>query len=836
MKSIIITEKPSVAKAFAYALGVPSTTYSNGYYENESYIITWALGHLVTMSYPEKYDESLKVWSMDSLPFLPEKYKYEPISDDINKRQLNIIKELYHRNDIDTLYIAGDPAREGIYLQYLILDYVGINPNINQKVVWIDSQTNEEILNGIATAKDKSNYDNLAASGYLRAIEDYATGLNLSRAITIKYSNLLAQNLGQEKCTIAVGRVMSTVLGMVVSREREIRNFEEIPFYKLVLTGTNNVELEWKATKQSKYYESPLLYSENGFKNESDAQYLLNELTGKPAIVESAITREVKKFAPNLFNLAELQAECSKRFKMSPEQTLAIAQALYEKKFTSYPRTDARVLSSAIAKEIDKNIQGLTYITEIERFANKILSDDSYANIINSKYTDDSKISDHYAIIPTGQVSKIEELTQEQRAVYNLIVLRFLSIFMPPAKYLDVNICVKIAGENFFAKTKILQKKGFLELYNTKEETESELQKEILLLKSGDKFPVATIAIKEGKTSPPKRYSSGTLILAMENAGNLIEDEEERARIKSSGIGTSATRAAIISKLSNKHYIKINPKTQIVSSDAFGEMVYDVLNLTIKEVLSPSMTAKWELALDAVVEGKMSYEKYLSVLNAYVAKEIETVKGNDCSEQIRTAIIPFKTDNSDEKKLICPLCKRKLLRTQSGGYGCIGFRDKTNPCKFYIQGELCKKKLTTNQIAYALAHKDEPSKTAIKGFVSKSGKKFDARIKYTYNEEYKHHFELVFDKDLAFQNTSIACPKCHEKLQSNDAMLKCPKCSFTQYRKIFGRPCTNSELDQMLTTGRTNKLNGFYSKKSNKRYSARLIYDKNTDKISLDFY
>lgn len=838
MKNIIVTEKPSVARAFASALGVTYSSSEKGYFENNEWIITWALGHLVTMSYPEKYDSSLKKWSMETLPFLPEKYIYEPIDNPGNKKQLKVIKELYSRKDIDTLYIAGDPAREGIYLQYLIIQEAGINPNIKQKVVWIDSQTDSEIKRGIADAKDKSEYDNLAASGYLRAIEDYATGINLSRAITLKYGPIIAQNIGENHCVIAVGRVMSSVLGMVISKEREIKNFTETSYYKIGLNEGEDLSFEWKVTDKSKLFESPHLYNDTGFKEEAVANKFIEYLKprAKDAVVVKKEEKQQKKYAPNLFNLAELQSECSKLLKLSPEQTLSVAQSLYEKKLTTYPRTDARVLSSAIASEIDKNLIGIGTLIDYKQIVDSIISSNAHKNIGNTKYTDDSKISDHYAIIPTGATSGIDKLSSIERSVFTLIIKRFLAIFMPPAIYHNTALEVKIENESFFANVKTLKSEGYLSIYPKERADQTASQKAVDAITQGDNFDVKSISIKEAKTSPPKRYSSGSIILAMENAGNLIENEEERARLKSQGIGTSATRAAILTKLERNKYIKINPKTQIIQSDNLGEMIYDALNITIKEVLSPSMTAKWEIALDAVVDGKMDFNKYMEVLNAYITKEIMEIKNTDHAKEIVEAIAPYKKEGTGED-MICPVCGRRLVKNKRGDYGCSGYKDETNPCRFYIKSTLANKKLTEKQIAWMLNHKDEPTPNKIKGFKSKSDTSFDAKLKYTYDENYRHHFEFVFEEKKTppteTVQTSIKCPKCQNNLLANNYKFTC-ECGFKINRKIYGKIFTDDEMNYMLTNGISAKMD-FFSTKKNKSYSAKVQYDKTTDKTTLKF-
>ena len=558
-KSLIITEKPSVAQEFARILGVSGR--NDGYIENSDYVITWCVGHLVEMVYPEVYDEKYKKWKLEDLPFLPKDYKYDVIP--AVSRQYDVVHKMLHREDIDTVYWAGDAGKEGQTIEENIRMYGGVREGMKELRVWIDSQTEEEIKRGIREAKPMSDYANLGKSGIMRTIEDYAMGINFSRAMSVKYGNLLNDAAGTRNYTaIAVGRVMTCVLGMVVIREREIRNFVETPFYRVVGSFTDaNIEAEWKVVEGSKYFESPLLYKENGFKKQESAENLIQELSGKTAVVESIERGTSRKKAPLLFNLAELQAECSKRFKISPDETLQVAQDLYEKKLTTYPRTDARVLSTAVAKEIGKNISRLKGYEPVQGYVERIMKEGLHYNIVKTQYTDDSKITDHYAIIPTGQLTELRSLNELQRSVYDLIVRRFLSIFYPAAEYQTVKLVVAVGEEKLFAGAKALKTPGFLEIAGRKQEEEKEGSKDEneetdspgLLeladqLTKGQELPVNGYSLKEGSTKPPKRYTSGSMVLAMENAGQLIEDEELRAQIKGSGIGTSATRAEIIKK------------------------------------------------------------------------------------------------------------------------------------------------------------------------------------------------------------------------------------------------------------------------------------------------
>lgn len=651
-KILVITEKPSVAREYAQILSV-SSGKRDGYIENDNYIISWCVGHLITMSYPEKYDEALKKWSLNTLPFLPQEYKYEVIGN--VKKQYEIVKSLLNRPDIDEILWAGDPAREGQYIENLIRDQAGVNPNAVEKRVWIDSTTEEEIKRGIRDAKPMSDYDNLAASGYMRAIEDYSMGINFSRVLSVQYGKDLNDAAGTKSWKpVAVGRVMTCVLGMIVKREREIREFTETPFFK-VLAGLKREDTEfnaeWKAVEGSKYFASPILYKDNGFLKEEDARKFISELEAcEKAVVKKMEKKVEKKNPPMLFNLAELQAECAKKFKISPDETLAIAQELYEKKLTTYPRTDARVLSTAIATEIDKNLRGLCRMPQVSNFAAEILNGGMYKGIVKSKYTDDSKISDHYAIIPTGQgLNELTKMGETACAVYLLICKRFLACFYPPAIYNKHSLSLDILGEEFNASLKVLTDEGYLKLYsadtqeapenqeNGKEEDGEEIvqsaeqQKKLTellsTLRKGDELSLNGFTIKEGKTTPPKRYTSGSIILAMENAGQLIEDETLREQIKGSGIGTSATRAEILKKLISQGYIKLNKKTQALSPEKLGEMVYEIVALTIPALLNPKLTASWEKGLTQVAQGVTTKEEYLNKLEDFVrAKTIAVIK------------------------------------------------------------------------------------------------------------------------------------------------------------------------------------------------------------------
>ena len=649
MKNLYIAEKPSVAREFAKALGMKGAATAgarDGYLENEDTIVTWCVGHLITMSYPEVYDPALKKWSFDTIPFIPEEYKYEII--DASSKQFQIVSKLLNREDVGRIYVCTDSGREGEYIYRLVEQMAGVDKSKkDRRRVWIDSQTEEEIMRGIREAKELSAYDNLSDAAYLRAQEDYLMGINFSRALSLKYSYTVRNYLGMDRCVIAVGRVMTCVLGMIVKREREIRQFVPTPFYR-VLASTEGFEAEWKTTKDSAYLDSPLLYKENGFKKEESAKQLITELSADAPIeliVQKVEKKTEKKAPPMLYNLAELQNDCSRLFKISPTDTLNTVQTLYERKLVTYPRTDARVLSTAVAKEIGKNIGGLQKYEPLAQYAQYIMQQGGYKGVAKSKYVNDKQITDHYAIIPTGQgLGNLNGLNDIQRKVYDIIARRFLSIFFPAAEYEKVSLVLSrqihtVVGEkengteSFFANFKRLKNPGYLTiagLSSDKKQEEQKLTDEELAkfasLKKGDAIPVQTFNIKEGETSPPKRYSSGTLILAMENAGQLIEDEELRSQIKGSGIGTSATRDSFITKLVTNKYIALNKKTQIVTPTFLGEIIYDVCLNSIQSLLWAEMTASWEKGLSGVAEGTISKDEYTAKMNKFVCDNTNAVK------------------------------------------------------------------------------------------------------------------------------------------------------------------------------------------------------------------
>ncbi len=637
-KDLYIAEKPSVAQEFAKALKL-NMKKQDGYLESEQAIVTWCVGHLVTMSYPEAYDERYKRWSLETLPFLPKEWKYEVI--DGVKKQYGIVSKLLNRKDVTCIYVCTDSGREGEYIYRLVEQMAGVKGKKRLRV-WIDSQTEEEILRGIQEAKDLSEYDHLSDSAYLRAKEDYLMGINFSRLLTLQYGRAVSSFQNTNHTVISVGRVMTCVLGMVVRREREIRCFVKTPFYRVLLTQElfgKPFDGEWRAVEGSAYFQSPLLYKENGFKKEEDAKALIQKLkaiTPQEALVVSVERKKETRYAPLLFNLAELQNECSKRFKISPDETLKVTQELYEKKLVTYPRTDARVLSTAVAKEIHKNLGGLRQYPVAAPFAQEILTKGSQKGIEKTRYTNDKQITDHYAIIPTGQgLGVLKGLSPVAQKVYELIVRRFLSIFYPPAVYQKTAVVTQMEKERFFASFRTLLDEGYLKVTPTvsdnKKEKEEEqdagadLSEELKKLKKGMKLPVKDIKIKEGETSPPKRYNSGSMILAMENAGQLIEDEELRAQIKGSGIGTSATRAEILKKLVNIKYMELNKKTQIITPTLLGENIFDVVQVSIRSLLNPELTASWEKGLTYVANGEITSEEYMGKLEHFVRSRTEQV-------------------------------------------------------------------------------------------------------------------------------------------------------------------------------------------------------------------
>ena len=633
-KALFIAEKPSVAQEFAKALKV-NTTRKDGFLESDTAIVTWCVGHLVTMSYPEVYDEKYKKWSLATLPFLPEKFLYEVIPQ--VEKQFKIVSSLLNRPDVDTIYVCTDSGREGEYIYRLVEQQAKVDiQKKKRKRVWIDSQTEEEILRGIETAKDLSEYDNLGDAAYLRAKEDYLMGINFSRLLSLKYGNVISNYLNTRYTVISVGRVMTCVLGMIVRREREIRQFVKTPFYRVVSTldcQGSTLEGEFRAVEGSAWYQSPKLYKENGFKEKKDAEELIRVLSQAQsfqAVVEKIERKNENKNPPLLFNLAELQNECSRLFKISPDETLKIVQELYEKKLVTYPRTDARVLSTAVAKEIHKNLKGLCGFEPTGSFAAEVLEQGNYKKIASTRYVNDKQITDHYAIIPTGQgLGALRSVSARSAKVYELIARRFLSIFYPAAVYKKVSLVTMLGKERFFSACRVLEKEGYLKVVNGKKSGEEQADQHLLArlqnLKKGSVLPVKGLEIKEGETAPPKRYNSGSMILAMENAGQLIEDEELREQIKGSGIGTSATRAEILKKLISNQYIALNKKTQILTPTLLGEMIFDVVSVSIRSLLNPELTASWEKGLTYVAEGTITSDEYMTKLNHFVRTRTDAV-------------------------------------------------------------------------------------------------------------------------------------------------------------------------------------------------------------------
>ena len=868
-KSLIITEKPSVAQEFAKVLRVSGR--GDGFIENQEYVITWCVGHLVALVYPESYDIKYKKWRLEDLPFLPRDYKYDVIKE--VKKQYDIVHGMLHREDIDRVYWAGDAGKEGQTIEENIRNFGGVREGMEELRVWIDSQTEEEILRGIKEAKPMSSYANLGKSGIMRTIEDYAMGINFSRVMSVKYGNLLNDAAGTSSYTaIAVGRVMTCVLGMVVIREREIRNFKETPFYRVIGTFSNaGIEAEWKAVEGSKFYQSPLLYKENGFREEKSANELIEQLTGKQAIVDDISKSVSRKKAPLLFNLAELQAECSKRFKISPDETLQVAQDLYEKKLTTYPRTDARVLSTAVAREIYKNISKLKGYEPTEAYVDHIMGKKLYSNITNASYTDDSKVTDHYAIIPTGQLTELNSLNSLQRAVFDVIVRRFLSIFYPPAEYENVKLTVAVDGEKFFSSSKVLKNQGYLEVAtppkkksfeeknarilgggtaennseNESDEDEIKVNPKALLelaetLNKGDEISVSGYGVKYGKTSPPKRYTSGSMVLAMENAGQLIEDEELREQIKGSGIGTSATRAEIIKKLVRIGYLNLNKKTQILTPENLGEMVFEVVNMTVPALLNPKMTASWEKGLEGITQGTVDFWDYRNKLENYIRTETEKMIGQNIRFELADRISDFAGKNGKgagaRRKLgsKCPACGGEMVTTPFG-YGCSNYKKDKSGCNFNI-GEIAGVSLTEEQVKKLL---DEGRTDTIRGFKSKAGKKFDACLKLTKDENGKCNVSFDFEnvEDIILED--ISCPMCGGKIKKTSYGFGCASynkdnpfsCKFS-IGQMCGKNIPESQVRLLLMNGTTEVIRGFKSK-TGKRFDAKIVFAKDdNDKIT----
>lgn len=855
-KKLIITEKPSVARDFARVLNVSGN--GNGYIENNEYVISWCFGHLVEMVYPEEYDIKYKKWNLEDLPFLPKDYKYGVI--DKSKDQYDLINKLLHREDIDTVYWAGDSGKEGQTIEENIRNYGGVREGMKELRVWIDSQTDDEIKRGIAEAKAMSEYDKLGKSGIMRTIEDYALGINFSRVLSVKYGKLINDAAATKSYTaIAIGRVMTCVLGMVVNREREIRDFIETPFYRVSGSFTESgINAEWKVNEKSRYFQTPALYKENGFKEEKTANELIGLLQGKQATVLNVERGTSRKKAPFLFNLAELQSECSKIYKISPAETLQVVQELYEKKFTTYPRTDARVLTTAVAKEIGKNLYKLKGYDKTSKYVNHILDNNLHKGIEKTQYTDDSKVTDHYAIIPTGQFSGIEKLTDLQRSVYELIVKRFLAIFYPAAEYETAKAVFEIDNETFNMSAKLLKKPGFMEVSgipkssgqdNGDDNEESNSKQDIIdaiaRLKNGDVVNALGFEIKESKTSPPKRYTSGSLILAMENAGNLIEDEELRAQIKNSGIGTSATRGEILDKLVRIGYLNQNNKSQIITPQNLGEMIYEVVSLNVPNLLNPQMTASWEKGLEGIVNGSVEFDDYRSKLEHYINKETVFMIGSDMTHQIADRINRFTGKDSKglatRKKLglKCPVCGGELTTT-SFGYGCSNYWNEENQCKFNV-GAIAGKTLEEEDFRELITN---GRTKVLDGFVSKNKNKFKAALVLSKDEEGKVQIGFDFNGVTQDPLEGMKCPDCGGGIMRKSFGFGCANfkaddpnsCKFA-IGKIAGKELTESNVRELLTNGETKTIRGFKGK-SGKKFDACLVLKKNEQgksEITFDF-
>ena len=857
-KSLIITEKPSVAVEFAKVLQVSGR--KDGYIENDKYVITWCVGHLVGMVYPESYDEKYKKWKLEDLPFLPKDYKYDVIKE--VAKQYDIVHGMLHREDIDRVYWAGDAGKEGQTIEENIRNFGGVREGMEELRVWIDSQTEEEILRGIREAKPMSDYANLGNSGIMRTIEDYAMGINFSRVMSVKYGNLLNNAAGTTSYTaIAVGRVMTCVLGMVVIREREIRNFKETPFYRVVGSFTDaGIEGEWKAVEGSKYFQSPLLYKENGFKEEKDANALIDMCTGKEAKVKALEKSISKKRAPLLFNLAELQAECAKRFKISPDETLQIAQDLYEKKLTTYPRTDARVLSTPVAKEIYKNLSKLKGYEEMAPYVEHILETKTHTWIAKTAYVDDSKVTDHYAIIPTGQLTELNKLDSLQRSVFELICRRFLSIFYPAAEYQNVKLTIGVEKEEFFASAKVLKVAGYLEVAglpkkkNTvnadeienadgnpfgDEEDGKPADPQVLLeladrLNVGDVVEVGGYAIRHGKTSPPKRYTSGSMVLAMENAGQLIEDEELREQIKGCGIGTSATRAEIIKKLVRIGYLNLNKKTQILTPENLGEMIFEVVSLTVPALLNPQMSASWEKGLDGITRGTVDFWDYRNKLEDFIRRETLKMIDQNLRQELTNRISSFTNQNLSGVKLgvKCPMCDGEIVTTPFG-YGCTHYKADKTGCNFTL-GEICGVRIDEEQAKKLF---EEGKTDILRGFKSKKGKKFNAALKLEKSEDGKVNINFDFADVEPEVLPDVVCPACGGQMVKKSFGYGCANyrpeeegsCRFA-IGTIAGKTLSVANVKQLLKDGKTETIRGFKSK-NGKKFDACLILEKNENGV-----
>lgn len=839
MKNIIIAEKPSVAMEYAKALGVSNK--HDGYLESDNWIVTWTVGHLISMSYPEKYSEELKKWDLEHLPFIPEKYKYEVIPA-VNK-QFQIVKGLYHRKDIGTIYYAGDSGREGLYIQMLVREYAGHTDGVDEKVVWIDSQTQEEILRGIRDAKDVSCYDNMTDAGYMRAIADYLIGINFSRLYSVKYGVMLNSGSGNKKIPISVGRVMTCVLGMITRREHEIKSFRVTPFFRVVGlmklgddTASSEISCMWKLTEQSQFYDSPEVYETFGFLKRETADRFVQSLPGRLKI-DAVERKNSKKNAPLLYNLDELQGDCAKLLNISPKQTLNIAQQLYEKKMTTYPRTDARVLTSAISREVDKNLRGIgknaTYAAYVEDILSRGMK-------LGSKFVDDAKVTDHYAIIPTGVC--VDSLSELEAKVYDIICRRFLAAFYPPAEYEEIKLKCSCGKESFDGSYKMLSYPGYYEVSgvpeNEKNMDESFMQT-VRNLREGD-IVECSFAINDGKTAPPKRYSLGSLILAMVNAGKLIEDDELREQIKTCGIGTPATRADTVDKLLQLKYIEADKK-QIVTPTKFGEMICEVVNMTLPDLLNAEMTAQWEMGLNRIASGEITRNVYENGLNQFVRENVNRILGNDNDAAIisrlkslsdHRLLTEYKEFDNWDTKIVCPLCGSNVETTE-WGFKCVSNISKNEGCSFSMPGSIKGHRLLTKELATLL-------KTGSAGpffdFYSEKGIPFGANMLWD-NQAKKLSFELV---KIPWDKTDLKCPGCGGNILKKDGVYACANntgkdslCSF-YVGKIAGKRIPDKEIEALIKNKRTGLIRGFKNK-DKKAFDAFLVWNEQEKKIDFEF-
>ncbi|MBP3783869.1 MAG: topoisomerase C-terminal repeat-containing protein [Butyrivibrio sp.] len=797
---LLITEKPSVAQQFAQALKVFGR--KDGYLENNEWIITWCVGHLVSLSYPQVYNEKYAKWNLADLPFLPSEYKYEVIKN--VKDQYKVVESLLNRKDVDVIYNAGDSGREGEYIQRLVFTQAGVEGKKKILRVWIDSQTEDEIRRGIREAKPESAYDNLSKAAYMRAIEDYSMGINFCRALSCKFGYEFNRKINSSKYVpITVGRVMTCVQGMIIDREEAIKNFKPTNFYKIDALCSANGEsftAHWKTDKNGKYKDK--LYDESGFKSKEDADALIAMLKEDPTLTIKAVdNKPEKKNAPLLYNLAELQNECSKKFKISPDKTLEVAQALYEKKMTTYPRTDARVLSSAVAKEIDKNLEGLMDYEAISDYAEEILANDWQIGIEKKRYTDDSKITDHYAIIPTGQFE--DGLSDLEKNVYELICKRFLSIFYPAAEYAKSSVeLLHSSGEMFYINQKVLTAPGFLKVLGKEDEENEEASPVIAKLKAGEKVS-SEYKLNAGQTKPPKRYTSGSIILAMENAGQLIEDEELRAQIKGSGIGTSATRAEVIKKLVSLGYIALDKKTQILTPTGIGYEVYYIVKDNVPSLLSPKMTASWEKGLSAIENGEITPDSYKTKLYSFVIKTVDTIKSKSAEERPETQRTEAGT---------CPVCGETVYETEKAFICSKYSKNDKKACKFAFSKTIAGRAFSDEEIQVLLSG----GKTdVLEGFTSKSGKPFTSALGLVDGQ-------VQFIRDT--ESTSLICPKCGKPMVKDEYTYSC-SCGKKFFHTSYGRLITEDEMSRLFTDMVIGPIDGFKEKDTGNNLSAYLLYD-----------